>query len=126
MLLDGGEDEGWCVAVGEEGNVAKDEFCAVGSFLTTSVIQFQAMKSTLTNLWHPHGGMTIFYLSEKHAGEDPMMVPLVHVDFWVLIHDLPSGLILEKIGPFESFSLVRMVHERMELPLEWDLSIKAT
>ncbi|MBA0699108.1 hypothetical protein Goari_000774 [Gossypium aridum] len=65
LLLDGGEDEGWCVAVGEEGNVAKDEFCAVGSFLTTSVIQFQAMKSTLTNLWDPHGGMTIFYLSEK-------------------------------------------------------------
>lgn len=65
LLLDGGEDKGWCVVVGREGNMAEDEFCMVGSFLTTSVIQFQAMNSTLTNLWHPHGGMTIFYLSEK-------------------------------------------------------------
>lgn len=32
------------------------------------------------------------------AGDDPMMVLLVHVDFWVLIHDLPSSLILEVIG----------------------------
>ncbi|MBA0871638.1 hypothetical protein Goshw_028481, partial [Gossypium schwendimanii] len=31
-------------------------------------------------------------------GEDPLVVPLVFVDFWVQIHDLPSGLILEAMA----------------------------
>lgn len=54
------DDDGWqaqAEAVAEK--VVEDfSFCAVGTFLTASVIQFQAMRMTLANLWHPHGGVT--------------------------------------------------------------------
>ncbi|KAK5842621.1 hypothetical protein PVK06_004998 [Gossypium arboreum] len=89
------------------------------------------MKSTLANIWHPHGGVTISDLRVKRLmfkfyyeidfdrflegspwtfighllvfyslrkGEDPMVVPLIFVDFWVQIHDLPFGLISEVMG----------------------------
>ncbi|MBA0793061.1 hypothetical protein Gohar_017494 [Gossypium harknessii] len=96
-----------------------------------------------------------------------MVVPLIFVDFWVQIHNLPFGLISEvmgrqfgnfigtfleydmkamgrgfrgymrvsvqvdirdppkRLGHFEGFCLVHIVHRRRELPLEWDLPIKA-
>ncbi|MBA0829689.1 hypothetical protein Goarm_014279, partial [Gossypium armourianum] len=31
----------------------------VGTFLTSSIVNFQAMKSTLANVWHPIGGVSI-------------------------------------------------------------------
>lgn len=37
----------------------------VGSFLMATVVQFQAMRTTLVNLWHPHGGVKITYMGEK-------------------------------------------------------------
>ncbi|TYH94725.1 hypothetical protein E1A91_A12G057300v1 [Gossypium mustelinum] len=30
-----------------------------------TVVQFQAMRTTLVNLWHPHGGVKITYMGEK-------------------------------------------------------------
>ncbi|MBA0647348.1 hypothetical protein Goklo_015243, partial [Gossypium klotzschianum] len=41
------------------------EFCLVGCFLTASVIHFPAMRSTMTNLWHPVRGVQISDLEEK-------------------------------------------------------------
>ncbi|MBA0839096.1 hypothetical protein Goarm_004865 [Gossypium armourianum] len=37
----------------------------VGSFSNASVVQFQAMRTMLANLWHPHRGVTIANLGEK-------------------------------------------------------------
>ncbi|MBA0661689.1 hypothetical protein Goklo_005963 [Gossypium klotzschianum] len=82
LSLEGGEEEGWQDDLGGEESEDVDDLCVVSNFLTASVIQFQTMKSTLANLWHPYGG----------KGEDPMEVPLVFTNFWVQIHDLPSGL----------------------------------
>ncbi|KAB2005666.1 hypothetical protein ERO13_D11G262550v2 [Gossypium hirsutum] len=72
----------------------------MGSFLTASVIRFQAMRTTLANLWHPLGGMMIKDLGKKFlegsprtfnnhllifhrlkVGEDLLLVPLFWVDF---------------------------------------------
>ncbi|MFQ6649799.1 hypothetical protein Gotur_022515 [Gossypium turneri] len=33
--------------------------CFVREFLTSSVVHFQAMRSTLANVWHPIGGVSI-------------------------------------------------------------------
>ncbi|MBA0823681.1 hypothetical protein Goarm_020398, partial [Gossypium armourianum] len=52
-------------------------------------------------------------------GEDPMQVPLYHVDFWVQIHNLSTGLMSE-----EGFYPGRIMHAKKELSFEWDLSIK--
>ncbi|MBA0676461.1 hypothetical protein Goari_017937, partial [Gossypium aridum] len=103
----------------------------VGSFLTSSVIHFQSIRSTLVNVWHPIGGISISNLSEGrylfrlyHAvdaiesrrgglqkfnfhlllmhqlkvGKDPMVVPLVTMDFWVLVYDLPHGFMSEMVA----------------------------
>ncbi|MBA0680115.1 hypothetical protein Goari_011835, partial [Gossypium aridum] len=40
-------------------------FQLVGCFLTTSIIHFPAMKSTMANLWHPVQGVQIRYLGGK-------------------------------------------------------------
>ncbi|MFQ6646285.1 hypothetical protein Gotur_019584 [Gossypium turneri] len=104
LSLDGGEDEGWKVDLDRPKRVTWDDLCMVGSFLTASVIQFQAMKTTLVNRWHPYGGTFNGRLLVFHRlwrGEDPLVVPLVFVDFWVQIHDLPLGLILEAMASGE-------------------------
>ncbi|KAG8480901.1 hypothetical protein CXB51_025467 [Gossypium anomalum] len=67
-----------------------NDLCVVDNFLTATVIQFQAMKTTLANRWHPHGGIA--------EGGDPLVVSISFRGFWVQIHDLPSGLILEAIA----------------------------
>ncbi|MBA0693261.1 hypothetical protein Goari_010755 [Gossypium aridum] len=65
----------------------------VGSCFTASVVQFQAMRTTLANLWPPRGGVTITDL-----GDDPMALLLFWADFWVQIHDLPMGLMSETMA----------------------------
>ncbi|MBA0739857.1 hypothetical protein Gogos_013087 [Gossypium gossypioides] len=41
------------------------DLCLVGCFLTSSVVQFQVIRNTLANLWHPLGGIEISDLGEK-------------------------------------------------------------
>ncbi|MBA0602842.1 hypothetical protein Gorai_003008 [Gossypium raimondii] len=70
---------------GSEGGVFYGNFF-VGSFLTSSVINFQFMRSTLANVWHLIGGMWNFkshliIMHRLNDGEDPMVVPLVTMDF---------------------------------------------
>ncbi|MBA0727717.1 hypothetical protein Golax_000684 [Gossypium laxum] len=33
------------------------EYCLVGCFLTSSVVHFTVMKTTMANLWHPLRGV---------------------------------------------------------------------
>ncbi|KAE8716895.1 hypothetical protein F3Y22_tig00110105pilonHSYRG00012 [Hibiscus syriacus] len=40
------------------------DHCFVGSFLTSSVINFMSMRSTLANVWHPVGGISISEMGE--------------------------------------------------------------
>ncbi|MBA0862858.1 hypothetical protein Goshw_013770 [Gossypium schwendimanii] len=54
--------------------------CFVGTFLTSSVVHFQTMRSTLANVRHPIGGVSISDLENE-------------VDFWIIIHDLSHGFI---------------------------------
>ncbi|MBA0779594.1 hypothetical protein Gotri_003836 [Gossypium trilobum] len=73
------------------------DYQLVGCFLTASIINFPAMKSTLANLWHPVCGVQIRDLGEKR-GEDLLKIPLVFVPFWVQIHDVPVGLFSENLA----------------------------
>ncbi|KAE8678428.1 hypothetical protein F3Y22_tig00111410pilonHSYRG00064 [Hibiscus syriacus] len=41
------------------------ELCFVGRFLTTSVIHFQSLRTTLANLWRPLGGIAILELGNN-------------------------------------------------------------
>ncbi|KAH1083726.1 hypothetical protein J1N35_023487 [Gossypium stocksii] len=65
LSLRDGEDEAWLVVVGGSKGATKFEICLVGYFLTASVIRFEAMRTTMANLWHSIGEITIFYLGEK-------------------------------------------------------------
>lgn len=38
--------------------------CFVGSFMTSSVVNFQSMRATVANVWHPVEGITIMDLLE--------------------------------------------------------------
>ncbi|MBA0732667.1 hypothetical protein Gogos_016742, partial [Gossypium gossypioides] len=93
------EEEEEILIVQEEPSIQKEvaDYQLVGCFLTASIINFLAMKSTLVNLWHPVCGVQIRDLGEKR-GEDPMKIPLVFVPFWVQIHDVPVGLFFENFA----------------------------
>ncbi|MBA0749227.1 hypothetical protein Gogos_003176 [Gossypium gossypioides] len=75
--------------------------CFVGMFFTSSVVNFQAMRTMLENDWHPNGGVPILDLGD---GEDPMSIQLYLVDFWMLIYDLLHGFmpkaIAKQLGSF--------------------------
>ncbi|MBA0605945.1 hypothetical protein Godav_018472 [Gossypium davidsonii] len=123
------------------------DYQLVGCFLTASIINFSAMKSTLANLWHPIYGVQIRDLGEKRylfkfyhsmdmervlkglpwtfnnhllilnnlkRGEDPLKIPLVHVPFWVQIHEVPLGLF--------SKSLAMLLGNFIGVFLEYDAS----
>ncbi|MBA0688582.1 hypothetical protein Goari_006357, partial [Gossypium aridum] len=71
-----------------------------GMFLTSSVVNFQVMRSTLANVWHLIEGVSISDLGNERflEGEDPLSVQLNWVDFWMIIHDLPLGFMSKAIA----------------------------
>lgn len=60
----GGEDEAWQVDLEEGSKEDGKKLSVVGNFLTASVVQFQAMRTTLANLWHSLGRVTITNLGK--------------------------------------------------------------
>lgn len=40
----------------------------------------------------------LLILEKVQVGVQIENIPLTHVDFWVKIHNLPAGLMLEKVG----------------------------
>lgn len=54
-------------------------------------------------MWVQKGGPwsfdgSVLVLNSIAAGEDPLKVSLVEVNFWIQIHDLPSGFMSEAVG----------------------------
>ncbi|MBA0818356.1 hypothetical protein Gohar_028040, partial [Gossypium harknessii] len=86
--------------------------CLVGVFLTSSVVHFQAMRSTLASVWHPisvdvervikngpwNFNSHLLILHRLQQGEDPLSVLLHWVDFWILIYDLPLGFMADAVA----------------------------
>ncbi|MBA0557761.1 hypothetical protein Golob_014807, partial [Gossypium lobatum] len=53
----------------------------VGTFLTSSIVNFQAMKSTLANVWHPIGGVSILDIgNEQFLFQFYYEVDIIHIE----------------------------------------------
>ncbi|MBA0554578.1 hypothetical protein Golob_013674, partial [Gossypium lobatum] len=65
LEIEDNKEEAW--SIHEDGDPVsyKYEFYLVGYFLTASVINFQAMRNTMANIWHLLGGVMISNLGEK-------------------------------------------------------------
>ncbi|PPS17973.1 hypothetical protein GOBAR_AA02602 [Gossypium barbadense] len=92
------------------------QFCLVGRCLTDSIVHFPSLRNTMANLWHPIGGICITDLGDKRYmflffndvdvqrvvsvqnGEDPTTLALTFTEFWVQVHELPSGLMTETMA----------------------------
>ncbi|KAL4377726.1 hypothetical protein GQ457_02G029090 [Hibiscus cannabinus] len=88
--------------------------CFVGYFLTTTTVHFQSMRTTVANVWHLIGGISISELGALHylfrlyheidvdrisgGCDNPMTVPISHVGFWVLVHDVPHGCMMVNVA----------------------------
>ncbi|PPS02400.1 hypothetical protein GOBAR_AA18253 [Gossypium barbadense] len=81
--------------------------CLVGRVLMDSVVHFSALKNTLEDLWHPLRGLG--------RGEDPSIVPLWETMFWVQIHNIPSGFMME--------GMARQIGDFIGRFLEYDTSL---
>lgn len=53
------EKGGWDVTDATSKEQESYVFCLVGRFLMEAVVKFEPMRNTLTNLWHPLGGVNI-------------------------------------------------------------------
>ncbi|KAK5811912.1 hypothetical protein PVK06_027297 [Gossypium arboreum] len=65
LMINEEEDEILQIQVKPNTEREVEAFQLVGCFLTASIIHFPAMKSTMTNLWHPVRGVQIRDLEEK-------------------------------------------------------------
>ncbi|MBA0865448.1 hypothetical protein Goshw_012284 [Gossypium schwendimanii] len=92
-----GDFQGLSLEDAEEGEVVKLkelvsstgeslENCLVGSFLTSSVVNF---------VYESHFGGC---LASLHDGDDPKTIPLNTVDFWVLVQEPPHGFTSEVVA----------------------------
>ncbi|KAH1057398.1 hypothetical protein J1N35_035463 [Gossypium stocksii] len=84
----------------------------VGCCLIDSVVHFPSLRNTMADLWHPIrvdiqrvlGGTPWFFnnhlllLYRLQPGENPLFVQLNSSEFWVQVHDLPSGLMSEEMA----------------------------
>ncbi|MBA0772276.1 hypothetical protein Gotri_007685 [Gossypium trilobum] len=65
LSLDDEEEEIMHIQKELDSGMKEVEFCLAGCFLTTSVIHFLAIRSTMANLLHPVKGVQILDLGEK-------------------------------------------------------------
>lgn len=60
-----GETVAWEMAQESEVHNKQSYFLLVDCFLTTTIVNFQSMRSVMVNLWHPTGGVMITNIGEK-------------------------------------------------------------
>ncbi|KAG8473060.1 hypothetical protein CXB51_034996 [Gossypium anomalum] len=67
LNIDDGEEEEEAVLLPINPVLQKSayEYCLVGCFLTSSVVHFTVMKTTMANLWHPPRGVQIMNLGGR-------------------------------------------------------------
>ncbi|MBA0630761.1 hypothetical protein Godav_002823, partial [Gossypium davidsonii] len=95
------------------------DFCLVGCFFTVNVIQFQAMRNTLANLWHPLGGIEILNMVEKR-----FLFQFFHlVDIETLMKGAPIWR--TRCWHSNSFYPIRLRIDVNEMELRWDISLRA-
>ncbi|KAK8677239.1 hypothetical protein V6N13_142787 [Hibiscus sabdariffa] len=56
LSIGDGEDDGVQIELDDSDLPPSFVYCFVGSFLTTSIINFLSMRSTMATVWHPLGG----------------------------------------------------------------------
>ncbi|MBA0730284.1 hypothetical protein Golax_020588 [Gossypium laxum] len=104
--------------------------CLVGRVFTDSIVNFLSLKNTLADLWHPLRGVSIMEIEDKcilfryYSEIDlkrVMDVPLGNTIFWVLIHNLPVGFIME--GMVRQFGY--FIGKFMKYDASMDLSLRA-
>ncbi|GMI90838.1 hypothetical protein HRI_002753100 [Hibiscus trionum] len=65
LSIQGEEEEELAIQVVDPRQGVSFAHCFIGSFLTTSVVNFMSMRTTLANVWNPVGGISVLNLGEK-------------------------------------------------------------
>uniref|UniRef100_A0A803PLX8 Zinc knuckle CX2CX4HX4C domain-containing protein n=1 Tax=Cannabis sativa TaxID=3483 RepID=A0A803PLX8_CANSA len=99
------EEEDSLIYAGENDDLAEidDRWCLVGRFLTNRSVDFQAMQNKMATLWQPGRGSPWTFdrvpliFERLKQGENPRTVTLNKLDFWVQIHNLSTGFMLERV-----------------------------
>ncbi|KAK5795343.1 hypothetical protein PVK06_036605 [Gossypium arboreum] len=102
------------------------DLCLVGCFLTTSVIHFPIMRSTMANLWHPLRGLQISDLGDKrflfrffHKMD---IDRVLNKDPWAFNNHL---LVIHRLEGGEDLMKVRIAKGLEFVKIRWYLSLKA-
>ncbi|KAL4386718.1 hypothetical protein GQ457_09G000940 [Hibiscus cannabinus] len=67
-----------------------------GRFLFRLYHELDAERIVKGGPWNFNSHLLIF--RRLREGEDPMLVPLFHVDFWVYVHDVPLGFMSHSVA----------------------------
>lgn len=73
LSLEDDEEDSICLSVESTDTETSYEHYFVGRFLTSNVVHLQATRSTLANVWHPIGGVSISDL-EKWSLSIPILL----------------------------------------------------
>ncbi|MBA0624776.1 hypothetical protein Godav_010067, partial [Gossypium davidsonii] len=112
LIFEEEEDEGLQFATEARPQRSIYEMCLVGCCLTTSIVNFLALKNTMTNLWHSLGESRSLTL--------------------VQVHDLPQGFffdcVVQQLGDFvgkflehDTKQLNQGFRNIMRIPVEIDI-----
>ncbi|MBA0551878.1 hypothetical protein Golob_022736 [Gossypium lobatum] len=96
LCIDEKEEEVWQIQGREVAAPISYEFCFVGSFLMTSIVNFQSMQNTIANPWHLIGGVPILELGGTFFFRFFYEIDITGL--CVQVHNLPHGLFSKKMA----------------------------
>ncbi|MBA0695872.1 hypothetical protein Goari_002470, partial [Gossypium aridum] len=88
------EEEGVQFELEGQPQTSKYDLCLVGRCLTASVVDLERVMSGIPWTFNNH----LILLHKLKVGEDPTSTPLIYSDFWVHVHDLPSGYSSDQVA----------------------------
>ncbi|KAL4311379.1 hypothetical protein GQ457_01G013910 [Hibiscus cannabinus] len=133
LALDDGEEEFLQVDDVPSLPIISYANCLVRTFLTTSVVKFESMRSTLANIWRPIGGISVTDL-----GEGMFLFRFYHVVDVDRICDggpwnfnghmllsMASRWRRPVLGHGEAFCPIRLTVAPRDIVFHWDISLRA-
>ncbi|KAK8676374.1 hypothetical protein V6N13_141948 [Hibiscus sabdariffa] len=95
ISIGGGEDDGVQIELEDNESPMSLEYCFVGSFLTTSIINFPSMRSTMATCLPPNYRMNFVHTESVVKGVKGGLSGVV----------LDSSLVKDKLGPIDGFDV---------------------
>ncbi|KAL4284306.1 hypothetical protein GQ457_16G020350 [Hibiscus cannabinus] len=138
LSIDDGVEKGVSYDISVQAQPLSLDHCFVESFLTSRMYIFRlyhvidADRIARGGPWNFNSHLLVLHRLQE--GDDPLNVPLFHVDFWLFVHNVPhafmSGRVAQRRMKFilanGNFEYARFEYDKLNmLVFGWDASLRA-